>query len=83
MKTVLYPMEGQAQAFCGAKTRNGTPCKNRPMGNGRCRFHGGKSLSGKQHGRYKHGYYTKDAKEKRRRLAALMRECRELLQQVG
>lgn len=28
---------------CGAKTRNGTPCKNYAMANGRCRMHGGKS----------------------------------------
>jgi len=27
----------------GAKTRSGSPCKNRPMANGRCRMHGGKS----------------------------------------
>src|SRR4051812_28697546 len=31
---------------CGAKTRNGAPCRTRPMPNGRCRMHGGKSLSG-------------------------------------
>src|SRR5690625_5026404 len=29
--------------LCGAKTRAGHPCKNRPMKNGRCRMHGGKS----------------------------------------
>ncbi|GAB7388985.1 hypothetical protein BSNK01_28230 [Bacillaceae bacterium] len=29
--------------ICGAKTRSGAPCKNRPMANGRCRLHGGKS----------------------------------------
>lgn len=28
---------------CGAKTRNGSPCKNNAMSNGRCRMHGGKS----------------------------------------
>lgn len=37
-------MEKQPHAkFCGAKTRSGVPCKNRPMTNGRCRMHGGKS----------------------------------------
>ncbi len=30
-------------AQCGAKTRAGTPCKNRAMPNGRCLRHGGKS----------------------------------------
>ena len=29
--------------ICGAKTRNGGKCKARPMANGRCRMHGGKS----------------------------------------
>ncbi|MFC3768375.1 HGGxSTG domain-containing protein [Paenibacillus sp. GCM10012303] len=28
---------------CGAKTRNGTPCKRAAMPNGRCNLHGGKS----------------------------------------
>lgn len=28
---------------CGAKTRKGTPCANKPMANLRCRFHGGLS----------------------------------------
>src|SRR5690625_1071601 len=32
-----------ANNLCGAKTRAGHPCKNRPMANGRCRMHGGKS----------------------------------------
>ena len=32
-----------SNVFCGAKTRAGTPCKNRAMPNGRCRLHGGKS----------------------------------------
>jgi uncharacterized protein YjcR len=33
--------------ICGAKTRQGTICKNKPMLNGRCRFHGGKSTGPK------------------------------------
>jgi len=44
------------------------------MANGRCRLHGGKSLSGKQHGRYKYGHFTRAAKEERKRLAAFLRE---------
>lgn len=32
-----------ANNLCGAKTRAGTPCKNKAMPNGRCRMHGGKS----------------------------------------
>lgn len=45
-------------AICGAQTRKGDPCQNKPMANGRCRMHGGKSLKGKQSGTYKHGLYS-------------------------
>lgn len=44
---------------CGAKTRNGTPCQNAPMKNGRCRMHGGKSLRGIESPTYSHGGYAK------------------------
>jgi hypothetical protein len=45
---------------CAAKTRSGGRCKNAPMGTtGRCRMHGGKSLSGIAHPNYKHGRYSK------------------------
>jgi hypothetical protein len=44
---------------CGAKTRSGGLCKNAPIGDtGRCRMHGGKSLSGIAHPNYKHGPYS-------------------------
>ena len=52
------------------------------MKNGRCRLHGGKSLSGKQHGRYKHGRFTREALEERRQLNSLLREVAALLRQV-
>lgn len=45
-------------ALCGAKTRSGAPCKGKAMSNGRCRMHGGKSLSGIASPRYKHGRYS-------------------------
>lgn len=32
-----------SKSSCGAKTRKGTPCSNKPMANLRCRFHGGLS----------------------------------------
>lgn len=45
---------------CGAKTRSGAPCQNAPMQlGGRCRMHGGASLRGPEHPRYKHGKYSK------------------------
>lgn len=49
----------QAIRLCGAKTRNGTPCLRAPMMNGRCSKHGGKSLAGFAHPRYRHGRYSK------------------------
>jgi len=66
---------------CGAKNRQGNPCRNWGMPNGRCRFHGGKSTGprteegktriGASH--LKHGRYTKEAIEQRR----LAREARD------
>ena len=38
------PDSGEAHAICGAKTRSGEPCRQRPMlGQRRCRMHGGSS----------------------------------------
>ena len=68
-----YPME---RSFCGAKTRSGRPCRQTPMPNGRCRFHGGLSLTGKDHGRYKRGEFTKDALQNRRQIRALRRRAK-------
>lgn len=45
---------------CGAKTRSGAPCRGLAMPNGRCRIHGGKSLSGIAHPGFKHGRYSQD-----------------------
>lgn len=73
MESSAYPIP---RTFCGAKTRTGGRCKQPAMVNGRCRLHGGKSLSGKQHGRYKHGKFTRAAREERHRLAVLMQEIK-------
>ena len=40
---------------CGAKTRDGYPCKNWAMPNGRCRMHGGKSTGPRPENRGKSG----------------------------
>lgn len=45
--------------ICGAKTRNGTPCKRAPMPNGRCSNHGGKSLAGLASPRLSDGRYSR------------------------
>ena len=74
-----YPVP---MVFCGAKTRAGGRCKQPAMKNGRCRLHGGKSLSGIQHGRYKHGRYTRKAIEERRQMNSLLREVAALLRQL-
>ena len=63
-----YPMEKPPKSIfgsfvgytrCNAKTRGGGLCQNLPMGNGRCRMHGGASLRGPEHPRYKDGKYSK------------------------
>jgi hypothetical protein len=45
--------------LCGAKTRKHTSCRRRPMRNGRCANHGGKSLAWFAHPNFKHGRYSK------------------------
>lgn len=79
IKSDHYPMP---QVFCGAKTRCGGTCRQPAMKNGRCRLHGGKSKSGKDHGRYRHGNRTKEAIEARRQAAALLKESKRLLIQI-
>ena len=68
--------------LCCPHEAAGGRCKQPAMKNGRCRLHGGKSLSGKQHGQYKHGRYTREAIEERRQLNSLLREVAALLREV-
>ena len=60
---------------CGAKRRNGEPCRKAAManGSGKCRLHGGASLRGKDHPGFKHGDQSKEARERRRELQYLRR----------
>ena len=44
--------------ICGAKRRDGGICQNAGMGNGRCRMHGGASVSGVDHPGFRHGRYS-------------------------
>ena len=84
MKTLNYPMgNGTKGALCCAKTRQGGKCRQLAMPNGRCYYHGGKSKSGKEHGRYTNGNYTKRALAVRHYLTNLMRQSRALLGQIG
>jgi hypothetical protein len=80
MENDRYPMP---RIHCGARTRTGGTCRQPAMKNGRCRLHGGKSLSGMQHGRHKHGRRTKEAIETRRRLSLILKDARELLRKIA
>lgn len=74
-------------ARCGAKTRRGTPCQCPSMANGRCRLHGGLSTGPKtadgieriRRAVTKHGYYSKAAKDERRRGRMELRALREAI----
>jgi len=79
MENSRYPMP---RTKCGARTRAGGSCRQPAMKNGRCRLHGGKSKSGKEHGRYRHGGRTKEAMEMRRRFAELVRESKRMLREI-
>jgi hypothetical protein len=79
MNSDHYPMP---RKYCGARTRIGGHCRQPAMKNGRCRLHGGKSLSGKAHGRYRHGLRTKEAIKSQRQLNNLLKEARELLRRI-
>lgn len=47
-------------SICGAKRRNGEPCRKPPLrnGTGRCRLHGGLSPQGIASKAWKHGRYS-------------------------
>lgn len=44
---------------CGARKRDGSACQTIPMANGRCRLHGGASLTGTAHPNFKNGRYSR------------------------
>jgi hypothetical protein len=49
---------------CGARNRHGEPCKNWPARistsvKRRCRFHGGRSITGMVHPSWRHGYRSR------------------------
>jgi hypothetical protein len=66
----------QSARRCGARTRQGTPCRAPAIhGKHRCRMHGGRStgprtpegLERSRRARWKHGRYSKEAREARAR----------------
>jgi len=83
----MTKMEKQPHAsVCGAKTRKGSLCKNRPVtGKRRCRMHGGAPGSGAPLGNsnaLKHGLYTEEAKAERREIRRLIDESEALLKSL-
>ena len=69
---------------CGARTRRGTPCRAPAMPNGRCRMHGGSSPGAPLGNRnaWKHGRYSREAIERRRKVAELIRDMRSLISEL-
>ncbi len=71
---------------CGARTRRGAPCKAPAVRTRRrCRMHGGAPGSGARKGNrnnLKHGFYTKEAREQRQRIAALVGESEGVLREI-
>ena len=78
-------LKAQESPRCGAKTRSKTSCKSPAMKNGRCRLHGGKSTgapTGKEHGRYTHGNYTKDVLALNKHIKQIIRDAKQLMDEV-
>jgi hypothetical protein len=72
---------------CLARTRCGRPCQSPAVaGKTRCRMHGGAAGSGapkgKRNGNYRHGGFTTEAIDERRRLVALIRDSRAFLSRL-
>lgn len=86
MKNEINPMQsndGPSYPFlqsprCGAKTRQGTPCRAPAVNNKRrCRMHGGADGSGAPIGSQnalKHGFNTKEAKQLKKAIQLLFKE---------
>ena len=76
--------------LCGAKARrrNGLPCRQPAMKNGRCRMHGGKctgpkTKEGKRRSaqaNLKHGLYTMASKAEKKRMREIMKWRDELVE---
>jgi uncharacterized protein YjcR len=71
---------------CGAKTRNGTPCKAPAVvGKKRCRMHGGAAGSGAPKGNrnaLKHGRYTAEQRELDTYVRDLIRVGKEMIEKL-
>ena len=76
----------RASPRCGAQTRQGTPCRAPAVkGKLRCRMHGGANGSGAPIGNanaLKHGEYAKATIEMRKKVAALTRRAKAILDRL-
>ena len=72
---------------CGARTRDGRPCRNHPIRRRqRCRLHGGAPGTGAPRGNVnavKHGRTTAAALAARRAIARLIRASKRTLEEMG
>jgi hypothetical protein len=79
--------EPHGDTTCGAKNRQGRPCGNRPLANGRCKYHGGLSagprtpegLERSRKANSKHGFYSAASIERRRHFRRIMTASRKTL----
>jgi hypothetical protein len=80
-------LKANAAPRCGARSkRTGKPYRGAAMPNGRCKVHGGKStgprtpegLERSKRARWKHGYYSREAKAERSRVRAAILAVRYL-----
>ena len=76
-----------ASPRCGARTRRDGACRSPAVrGKKRCRMHGGAQGSGAPRANqnaHKHGLFTREAIEERRRIEALIGEVQELLKEMN
>ncbi len=76
-----------ASPRCGAKRRDGEPCRGAAMPNGRCRMHGGPStgprtpegLARSRMATWKHGHHSPEAKAIRAESRRALRVLRALI----
>ena len=76
----------RTNARCGAKTRQGTPCRAPAVkGKQRCRMHGGAKGSGAPKGNnnaLKHGLYTAEAKALNTYVRDLLRDGKRQIEEL-
>jgi hypothetical protein len=75
-----------ASPRCGARTRDGAPCKGPAMPNHKCRMHGGASPGaprGEGHGMWRHGLRSIEAVEHRRETTAEARRIRQEIRKLS